>query len=82
MVLDAYDGELPDDVAAMMASVSGDELARMASLIRKNVQVSRARGVGRYFDASDGLKKPCPLGLLRHQSGAPLWYVSTDASTT
>ena len=38
MVLDAYDGELPEAVAGMMASVSADELARMASLVRRNVQ--------------------------------------------
>lgn len=55
LVLDAYDGELPEAVVAMIPSVPGDELQRMASLIRRGVQVSLARGVGRYFDAFGAL---------------------------
>jgi len=55
LVLDAYDGALPDQPVSMMTSVPAAELQRMASLIRAGVQVSRARGVGRYFDAFGAL---------------------------
>ena len=40
---------------SLMASVTPDEQQRMASLIRAGVQVSRARGVGRYFDGFGAL---------------------------
>ena len=55
LVLDAFDGVLPDDVLTMLASVPEAEMQRMASLVRAGVQVSRARGVGRYFDAFGAL---------------------------
>ena len=55
LALDAFDGILPDGVARLMRSVSAAELETMASLVRKGVQVSLARGVGRYFDGFGAL---------------------------
>ena len=51
LALDAYDGELPPQVMAMLKNVSVSELNTMAALIGSGVPTSRARGVGRYFDA-------------------------------
>ncbi len=55
LVLDAWDGVLPEHVMSLMASVMPDEQHRMASLIRAGVQVSHARGVGRYYDGFGAL---------------------------
>ena len=55
LVLDAWDGIVPEQTMSLMASVTPDEQHRMAALIRAGVQVSRARGVGRYFDAFGAL---------------------------
>lgn len=55
LVLDAFDGVPPEQVWSLMSSVPIDEQHRMAMLIQKGVQVSRARGVGRYFDAFGAL---------------------------
>ncbi|MEQ1907899.1 MAG: carbamoyltransferase HypF [Vicinamibacterales bacterium] len=55
LVLDAWDGILPEQAMSLMASVTPDEQQRMASLIRAGVQVSLARGIGRYFDAFGAL---------------------------
>ena len=51
LLLDAYDGVVPSRVNDLMRSVTPPDRERMASLVRDGVQVSLARGVGRYFDA-------------------------------
>ncbi len=51
LLLDAYDGVVPASVDGLMVSVTLPERATMVSLLRNRVQVSLARGVGRYFDA-------------------------------
>ena len=55
LALDAFDGELPPAFERLMQSVTSPERDMMASLIRAGVQVSLARGVGRYFDAFGAL---------------------------
>ncbi len=51
LLLDAYDGIVPPAVDGLMRSVPLSERATMLLLLRNQVQVSLARGVGRYFDA-------------------------------
>ena len=55
LLLDAFDGVLPPATDRLMSAVSRFERDRMASLVLGNVQVSRARGVGRYFDGFGAL---------------------------
>jgi hydrogenase maturation protein HypF len=55
LLLSAYDGSLPDDVAQLMPSVTDQERDAVATLIRRGVHVAAARGVGRYFDAFGAL---------------------------
>lgn len=55
LMLDACDGVLPTDLDRLMPSVGIPERETMASLIRGGVQVSLARGVGRYFDGFGAL---------------------------
>lgn len=55
LLLDAHDGELPDAAERLMRSVSAAEREQMRQLILRGVHVSRARGVGRYFDAFGAL---------------------------
>jgi hydrogenase maturation protein HypF len=51
LALDAYQGDVPEQVFSLLTSVSSSELATMVALIRGHVQTPLARGVGRYFDA-------------------------------
>ena len=55
LLLDAFDGVLPPVTERLMRAVGGSERETMASLVLKSVQVSRARGVGRYFDGFGAL---------------------------
>jgi hydrogenase maturation protein HypF len=55
LVLDAYDGRVPEAFGRLMRSVSAREADRMASLIAADVQVSLSHGMGRYFDAFGAL---------------------------
>jgi hydrogenase maturation protein HypF len=55
LALDAFDGGLPPAFERLMRTVTSSERDTMASLIRGGVQVSLARGVGRYFDAFGAL---------------------------
>jgi hydrogenase maturation protein HypF len=55
LLIDAFDGVVPAPTERLMRSVTAPERETMASLIRNGVQVSRARGVGRYFDGVGAL---------------------------
>ena len=51
LLLDAYDGVVPPAVDGLMRAVTLPERNTMVSLLRNQVQVRLARGIGRYFDA-------------------------------
>lgn len=55
LLLDAFDGVLPPTCDRLMRSVTESERHALAHLITHDVQVSRARGVGRYFDGFGAL---------------------------
>ena len=52
---DAYDGAVPDAALALLGCVSAHDRDQMLGLVHKQVQVSLARGVGRYFDGFGAL---------------------------
>lgn len=52
---DAFDGAVPDAALALLGCVSAHDRDQMLGLIHKQVQVSLARGVGRYFDGFGAL---------------------------
>ena len=52
---DAYDGAVPEAALALLGCVSAHDRDQMLGLIHKQVQVSLARGVGRYFDGFGAL---------------------------
>jgi hydrogenase maturation protein HypF len=50
MVVDAFDGEIPDAVHAMCAGVPEQTYANVVKLLTRRAESVLARGVGRYFD--------------------------------
>jgi hydrogenase maturation protein HypF len=50
LAYDAFDGDVPPYVWSTMPAISARDVADMTQLIRADVQISPARGVGRYFD--------------------------------
>jgi hydrogenase maturation protein HypF len=54
LLLDAFDGMVPDDVARLIP-VTERERDTVATLIRQRVHVAAGRGVGRYFDGFGAL---------------------------
>jgi hydrogenase maturation protein HypF len=56
LLVDAFDGDVPASALGMLLpSVSDEDKVRMIRLIESSVQVSLARGVGRYFDGFGAL---------------------------
>ncbi len=55
LLLDAYDGAPPAAADRLLASVSAADRQTMTQLVQGRVQVSLARGVGRYFDGFGAL---------------------------
>lgn len=55
LLLDAFDGDLPGWSERLVSSVDSKELSAVTTLIRRHVNVSLARGVGRYFDGFGAL---------------------------
>jgi hydrogenase maturation protein HypF len=55
LLLDAFDGVLPASTDRLMSAVSRSDRDMMASLLLSGMPMSRARGVGRYFDGFGAL---------------------------
>lgn len=51
LVMDAFDGEIPDALHAMCAGVPEAAFTNVVRLLRAPAAAPKARGVGRYFDA-------------------------------
>jgi len=55
LAMDAFDGELPDEVRALLSGVPFDHVNGVQQLLRSSAPMPLARGVGRYFDAFGAL---------------------------
>ena len=55
LAMDAFQGELPDEVRSMLRMVDVRELAAFKQLLTRQFPAPLARGVGRYFDAFGAL---------------------------
>jgi hydrogenase maturation protein HypF len=55
LLLDAFDGVLPGWTGQLLSSVEPRQLTAVTSLIAQQVNVTPARGVGRYFDGFGAL---------------------------
>ena len=75
---DAFDGAVPDAALALLECVSAPDRDRMLDLIHKQVQVSLARGVGRYFDGFGALFLDRRTAALEGQVALQWTQVASD----